>query len=38
MGFITNKVDAARLSEDAYLEMVTDGLCDGLKSYLDGLP
>jgi N-acetylmuramoyl-L-alanine amidase len=38
IGFITNKNEADRLNQEAYLELLTDGLCQGLKSYLDGLP
>jgi N-acetylmuramoyl-L-alanine amidase len=37
MGFITNQSDAQKLSQDDYLELITDGLCDGLKAYLAGL-
>jgi N-acetylmuramoyl-L-alanine amidase len=37
IGFITNKKEAQLLSQDAYLELLTDGLCQGLKNYLDGL-
>jgi N-acetylmuramoyl-L-alanine amidase len=38
IGFITNSEDAKRLTDDAYLELMTDGLCEGLKAYLEGLP
>jgi N-acetylmuramoyl-L-alanine amidase len=37
IGFITNKKEAALLAQDAYLELLTDGLCQGFKNYLDGL-
>jgi N-acetylmuramoyl-L-alanine amidase len=37
IGFITNKAESQRLSQDAYLELLTDGICLGLKNYLDGL-
>jgi N-acetylmuramoyl-L-alanine amidase len=37
MGFITNKNDAEKLAQDKYLELITDGICDGLKAYLAGL-
>jgi N-acetylmuramoyl-L-alanine amidase len=37
IGFITNKNDATRLNQNSYLELMTDGLCQGLKNYLDGL-
>jgi N-acetylmuramoyl-L-alanine amidase len=37
IGFITNKKEAELLAQDAYLELLTDGLCQGLKNYLDGL-
>ncbi|MDR2459524.1 MAG: N-acetylmuramoyl-L-alanine amidase [Deltaproteobacteria bacterium] len=37
IGFLTNKAEAARLSEDQYLELVTDGIVNGLESYLKGL-
>jgi N-acetylmuramoyl-L-alanine amidase len=36
IGFITNKKEAELLSQDAYLELLTDGICQGLKNYLDG--
>ncbi|MDR2612325.1 MAG: N-acetylmuramoyl-L-alanine amidase [Deltaproteobacteria bacterium] len=38
IGFLTNKREAERLSQDAYLELLTDGVTDGLKAYVDGLP
>jgi N-acetylmuramoyl-L-alanine amidase len=37
IGFVTNKTDAERLALDSYLELMTDGLCQGMKNYLDGL-
>ncbi|MDR3152832.1 MAG: N-acetylmuramoyl-L-alanine amidase [Deltaproteobacteria bacterium] len=38
MGFLTNSREAERLGQDAYLELLTDGLTDGVKAYVDGLP
>jgi N-acetylmuramoyl-L-alanine amidase len=38
MGFITNEAEAKRLNDPAYLELLTDGLCNGLAAYLEGLP
>jgi N-acetylmuramoyl-L-alanine amidase len=38
IGFITNKGEAALLDQDAYLELMTDGICQGLANYLAGLP
>jgi N-acetylmuramoyl-L-alanine amidase len=38
IGFVTNKKEAELLSQDSYLELLTDGICQGLKNYLDGLP
>lgn len=34
-GFITNQADADRLSQEAYLDQVVDGMVKGLKVYLD---
>ncbi len=36
VGFITNEKEAARLGEDAYLNLIADGLADGLESYVKG--
>jgi N-acetylmuramoyl-L-alanine amidase len=38
MGFLSNKNEAARLAEDQYLELLTDGVANGLENYLNGLP
>jgi N-acetylmuramoyl-L-alanine amidase len=38
MGFLSNKQEADRLGEDAYLDLLTDGIVDGLASYIGGLP
>jgi N-acetylmuramoyl-L-alanine amidase len=38
IGFVTNADEAARLTKDEYLDLMTDGLVNGLKSYIDGLP
>jgi N-acetylmuramoyl-L-alanine amidase len=38
MGFLSNPQEAARLNSEAYLELITDGLTDGLKAYIAGLP
>jgi N-acetylmuramoyl-L-alanine amidase len=38
IGFLSNKSEAARLGEDAYLELLTDGIVAGLKNYTEGLP
>jgi N-acetylmuramoyl-L-alanine amidase len=38
IGFLTNKNEASRLSEDEYLELLTDGMADGIKNYIEGLP
>jgi N-acetylmuramoyl-L-alanine amidase len=38
IGFLTNQAEAGRLTQNAYLEAMTDGLAAGLKSYIDGLP
>jgi N-acetylmuramoyl-L-alanine amidase len=38
IGFLSNKNEAARLGEDAYLELLTDGIVNGLKNYVEGLP
>jgi N-acetylmuramoyl-L-alanine amidase len=37
IGFLTNADDAKKLSQDDYLESLTDGLVLGLKSYIKGL-
>lgn len=34
IGFLTNEKDAARLAQDAYLDLIADGLVNGLESYL----
>ena len=34
IGFLTNEKDAARLAQDAYLDLVADGLVNGLETYL----
>ncbi|MDR2140776.1 MAG: N-acetylmuramoyl-L-alanine amidase [Deltaproteobacteria bacterium] len=38
IGFITNAAEAEKLSQSEYLDLMTDGLVNGLKSYLAGLP
>jgi N-acetylmuramoyl-L-alanine amidase len=38
IGFLSNAREAERLSQDAYLELLTDGMADGIKAYVDGLP
>jgi N-acetylmuramoyl-L-alanine amidase len=38
IGFVTNSEDAARLTQNEYLDLMTDGLVNGLKSYIAGLP
>jgi N-acetylmuramoyl-L-alanine amidase len=38
IGFVTNSSEAKRLSQAEYLDLMTDGLVDGLKNYVDGLP
>jgi N-acetylmuramoyl-L-alanine amidase len=38
IGFVTNKGEAEKLTKQEYLEAMTDGLVDGLKAYIDGLP
>jgi N-acetylmuramoyl-L-alanine amidase len=37
IGFLSNAREAERLSQDAYLELLTDGMTDGIKAYVDGL-
>ncbi len=37
IGFLTNEKEASRLSEDAYLDLVVEGLAGGLGSYIKGL-
>lgn len=36
IGFLTNANDAARLKQDEYLNLIADGICDGLESYVKG--
>jgi N-acetylmuramoyl-L-alanine amidase len=38
MGFLSNQGEAKRLNDDAYLELMTDGIVDGLAAYIAGLP
>jgi N-acetylmuramoyl-L-alanine amidase len=38
MGFITNSAEAKLLTTSAYQDRITDGIVDGLKAYLEGLP
>jgi N-acetylmuramoyl-L-alanine amidase len=38
IGFVTNAADAARLTQEEYLDLMTDGLVVGLKAYIAGLP
>jgi N-acetylmuramoyl-L-alanine amidase len=38
IGFITNKSESERLTQESYQELLTQGLYNGLKAYLDGLP
>jgi N-acetylmuramoyl-L-alanine amidase len=38
IGFLSNKGEADRLNNDKYLELMTDGIVDGLESYIAGLP
>ncbi len=39
VGFATNPVDAARLRDDAYRELLADGLASGLTAYsIDAAP
>jgi N-acetylmuramoyl-L-alanine amidase len=38
MGFITNAAEAKLLTTSAYQDRITDGIVDGLKAYLEGLP
>ena len=36
IGFLTNANDSARLKEEAYLDVIADGICNGLESYVKG--
>lgn len=38
IGFLSNKGEAARLGDDQYLELLTDGITEGLAAYIAGLP
>ena len=38
MGFVTNQNEAKLLATQAYQDRITDGIVDGLKAYLEGLP
>jgi N-acetylmuramoyl-L-alanine amidase len=38
MGFVTNQEEAKLLTTHAYQDKLTDGMVDGLKAYLEGLP
>ncbi|MDR1035152.1 MAG: N-acetylmuramoyl-L-alanine amidase [Deltaproteobacteria bacterium] len=38
IGFLSNSREAERLSQDAYLELLTDGMTEGIRAYVDGLP
>jgi N-acetylmuramoyl-L-alanine amidase len=37
IGFLSNKNEAQRLADDEYLELLTDGITDGLADYIAGL-
>ncbi len=36
IGFVTNEKEAGRLAEDAYLDLIAEGLCNGLENYVKG--
>ncbi len=36
IGFLTNEKEAARISQEAYLDQIADGLVNGLESYVKG--
>ncbi|MDR1080676.1 MAG: N-acetylmuramoyl-L-alanine amidase [Deltaproteobacteria bacterium] len=38
IGFLSNAREAERLGQDAYLELLTDGMVEGIRAYVDGLP
>jgi N-acetylmuramoyl-L-alanine amidase len=38
IGFITNKDESAKINDKDYQDLLTDGLVNGLKAYLEGLP
>jgi N-acetylmuramoyl-L-alanine amidase len=38
IGFLSNKGEALRLADDEYLDLLTDGVVDGLAAYINGLP
>jgi N-acetylmuramoyl-L-alanine amidase len=38
IGFLSNRQEAERLNDDKYLELLTDGIINGLANYIAGLP
>ncbi|MDR1043611.1 MAG: N-acetylmuramoyl-L-alanine amidase [Candidatus Adiutrix sp.] len=36
IGFLSNEKEAARLARDDYLDLIADGLCSGLETYVKG--
>jgi N-acetylmuramoyl-L-alanine amidase len=38
IGFLSNANESKRLSDDKYLDLLTDGMVDGLAAYIAGLP